>query len=86
MCSSDLMQIQARDLFDPVLREFASAPVYSRQKLESGQLVAGPAVIAEDETTTVVTSGFVAAVDPSGAIRLTAKAAAKDVTQQEAAQ
>ena len=77
---------QARDLFDPVLREFASAPVYNRQKLEPGQIVVGPAVIAEDETTTVVTSGFVAAVDPSGAIRLTAKAAAKGATLQEAAQ
>jgi N-methylhydantoinase A len=69
-----------------VLREFASAPVYNRQKLEPGQIVVGPAVIAEDETTTVVTSGFVAAVDPSGAIRLTGKAAAKGATLQEAAQ
>jgi hypothetical protein len=39
-------------------------------------------VIAEDETTTIVTSAFVAMLDPSGAIRLTAKAA----VLQEAAQ
>ena len=34
------------------------------------------AVIAEDETTTIITSGFVAVLDPSGAIRLTAKSIA----------
>ena len=42
----------------------------------------GPAVIAEDETTTIITSGFTAALDSSGAIRLTARKAAL----QEAAQ
>ena len=65
-----------------MLREFASVPVYRRAALKPGQILQGPAIIAEDETTTVVTSGFVAALDPSGAIRLTAKSAAL----QEAAQ
>ncbi len=73
---------ETRNLFDPMLRDFTSVPVYHRSTLKPGQTLQGPAIIAEDETTTIVTSGFVAALDPSGAIRLTAKAA----VLQEAAQ
>ncbi|WP_421995268.1 hydantoinase/oxoprolinase family protein [Reyranella sp.] len=73
---------ETRSLFDPMLREYASVPVYRRTGLKPGQTLQGPAIIAEDETTTIVTSGFVAALDPSGAIRLTAKSA----VLQEAAQ
>ena len=72
----------ARNLFDPMLRDYSSVPVYQRNTLKPGQTLQGPAIIAEDETTTIITSGFVAALDPSGAIRLTAKSAAL----QEAAQ
>ncbi|MFZ5783266.1 MAG: hydantoinase/oxoprolinase family protein [Pseudomonadota bacterium] len=81
-----------RTLFDPVERDFVSVPVYRRSALTPGFSVPGPAVIAEDETTTIVTSGFAAAVDPSGAIRLTAKSivaksvAGKSAVLQEAAQ
>jgi len=73
---------ETRNLFDPMLRDFTSVPVYQRSTLMPGQTLQGPAVIAEDETTTIVTSAFVAMLDPSGAIRLTAKAA----VLQEAAQ
>jgi N-methylhydantoinase A len=73
---------ETRNLFDPMLRDYTSVPVYQRKTLKPGQTLQGPAVIAEDETTTIVTSGFVAALDPSGAIRLTAKSA----VLQEAAQ
>ena len=72
----------ARNLFDPMLRDYSSVPVYQRNTLKPGQTLQGPAIIAEDETTTIITSGFVAALDPSGAIRLTTKSAAL----QEAAQ
>ncbi len=65
-----------------MLREFADVPVYARTALKPGETIQGPAVIAEDETTTIITSGFTAALDPSGAIRLTARKAAL----QEAAQ
>ncbi|WP_428670240.1 hydantoinase/oxoprolinase family protein [Reyranella sp.] len=71
-----------RTLFDPMLREFASVPVYARTALKPGQSIQGPAVIAEDETTTIITSGFTATLDPSGAIRLLARKA----VLQEAAQ
>ncbi|MBS0518723.1 MAG: hydantoinase/oxoprolinase family protein [Proteobacteria bacterium] len=77
---------EVRNLFNPMLREFASVPVHRRSKLKPGDTISGPAVIAEDETTTIVTAGFTAALDPSGAIRLTAKAAPKSATLQEAAQ
>jgi N-methylhydantoinase A len=65
-----------RTLFDPALRDFSDVPVYGRSSLKPGALVPGPAIIAEDETTTVVTSGFTAALDSSGAIRLTSKSLA----------
>jgi N-methylhydantoinase A len=65
-----------------MLREFADVPVYARTALSPGNTIQGPAIIAEDETTTIVTSGFTAALDGSGAIRLTARKAAL----QEAAQ
>jgi len=73
---------ETRSLFDPMLRDFTSVPVVHRSTLRPGHTLQGPAIIAEDETTTIVTSGFVAALDPSGAIRLTAKSA----VLQEAAQ
>jgi len=44
--------------------------VYHRAELGPGNLVPGPAVIAEDETTTVVPSGYVARINPLGSIIL----------------
>jgi N-methylhydantoinase A len=78
--------IASRKMFDSYQRDFIDVPVHARAALAVGQAVEGPAIIAEDETTTIVTSGFTAVLDPSGAIRLTAKAAAKPATFQEAAQ
>jgi N-methylhydantoinase A len=73
---------ETRRLFDPTLREYADVSVHHRAALQPGDTIQGPAIIAEDETTTIVTAGFTATLDPSGAIRLTAKSAAL----QEAAQ
>jgi N-methylhydantoinase A/oxoprolinase/acetone carboxylase beta subunit len=75
-----------RRLFDSAQRGFLSVPVYHRSTLGPGNVVQGPAIIAEDETTTIVTSGFSAALDPSGAIRLTARARIRAWSLQEAAQ
>ena len=74
--------VGTRKLFDPMQRDYGDVPVYARSALRPGNVIQGPAVIAEDETTTIITSGFTAALDPSGAIRLTSKSAAL----QEAAQ
>ncbi len=70
----------------PLQRSFQCVPVYHRSSLKSANVVQGPAIIAEDETTTIVTSGFSAAIDPSGAIRLIAKARTETKSHQEATQ
>jgi len=45
-------------------------PVYHRDDLSVGSFVPGPAVIAEDETTTIVPKSFAARISPIGAILL----------------
>ena len=44
--------------------------VYRRADLMIGSFVPGPAIIAEDETTTIVPKSFVARLTPIGAILL----------------
>jgi N-methylhydantoinase A len=44
--------------------------VYHRADLTVGSHVPGPAVIAEDETTTIVPKSFAARISPIGAILL----------------
>ena len=58
-------------LFDPTELKFSEVPVYWRFDLEPGAVVRGPAVIAEDETSTVVTAAFVARINPLGYIVMT---------------
>jgi N-methylhydantoinase A len=60
-------------LFDPAELRFREVPVYWRFDLVPGSVVPGPAVIAEDETSTLVTAGFVARINPLGYIELTRK-------------
>ena len=55
-----------RRLFDPVLADYVDAAAYRREALTPGSVVAGPAVVVEDQTTTVVASGFRATVDSLG--------------------
>ena len=52
-----------RRLFDPVLADYAPAAVHHRDQLDPDEALAGPAVIVEDQTTTVVPAGFRATVD-----------------------
>ena len=47
------------------------AGVFSRSDLAPGMSLDGPALIVEDQTTTVVPSGFVAQVESSGYLVLT---------------
>jgi N-methylhydantoinase A len=60
-----------RPLFDPQAGEFHDVPIYWRSDLAPGAKIAGPAVIAEDDTSTVVSSLFEAQVDTFGYIALT---------------
>ena len=56
----------SRPLFDPVLADYAQAAVRRRGQLDPDEALAGPAVIVEDQTTTVVPDGFRATVNPFG--------------------
>ena len=58
-------------MFDPEAGEFIDTPVFWRADLAPGARIKGPAVIAEDETSTVVSPSFDARIDPFGYIELT---------------
>ena len=57
-------------LFDPATGHANDAPVYLRPDLPPGTRLDGPALITEDQTTTVVTAGWRAEIDARGAIVL----------------
>ena len=59
-----------RPLFDPQTGEFNNVPIYWRSDLQPGAKIAGPAVIAEDDTSTVVNPLFEARLDTFGYIAL----------------
>jgi len=60
-----------RMLFDPATGEQVEAAVYRRCDLQPGATVRGPAVITEDETSTVVSPAFDASINGFGYIELT---------------
>ncbi len=59
-----------RPVFDPETGEFMEVAIYDREELKPGAQIPGPAVIVEDETSTVVTRLFTATIDPFGYITL----------------
>jgi N-methylhydantoinase A len=59
-----------RAVFDPDSGEFQEVPIYWRGDLAPGVRIKGPAVIAEDETSTVLSPSFDASVDQFGYIEL----------------
>ncbi len=63
--------IAKQPVFDPTSTKRVDAPVYLRDMLQPGDRIAGPALITEDQTTTVVTSIYDAAIDARGFIILT---------------
>ena len=62
---------RSRPVFDPEAGEFIEVPIYERRDLKPGALIPGPAVIVEDETSTVLTRLFDARIDAFGYIELT---------------
>jgi N-methylhydantoinase A len=60
-----------RPVFDPERGEFVTVAIHERRDLRSGAHIPGPAIIVEDETSTVVTWLFTATIDPFGYIHLT---------------
>ncbi len=59
-----------RPVFDPESGEFTDVAIHDRATLRPGAQIAGPAVIVEDETSTVVSRLFDARVDGFGYIEL----------------
>jgi N-methylhydantoinase A len=63
--------VSRRPIFDPHTGEFEEVDIYRRPDLAPGARISGPAVIAEDETSTVVSPHFDARIDRFGYIELT---------------
>ena len=59
-----------RQVFEPQTGEFADVPIYWRSDLAPGARISGPAVIAENDTSTVVSRQFDARIDKFGYIEL----------------
>ncbi len=59
-----------RQVFDPASGEYLDVPIYWRPQLKPGAYIAGPAVIAENDTSTVVSPLFDAQIDRFGYIEL----------------
>ncbi len=55
----------SRTIYDAALGTFLDCPVYSRIEIEPGAEIAGPAIIAEDETSTFVPANFRAEINSS---------------------
>jgi N-methylhydantoinase A len=68
--STEAMPRSRRPVFDSGAGEFREVPIYWRPDLTPGTRIAGPAVIAEDETSTVISPRFDARIDRFGYIEL----------------
>ena len=60
---SPIRAASCREIYDGGLGTIVRCPVYSRFELAPGAEVTGPAIIAEDETSTFVPAGFAAALN-----------------------
>ena len=58
-------------VIDPPTGTFERIALYNRSALTPGSTMAGPALIVEDETTTLVTKNFTARIDAFGAVVMT---------------
>ena len=63
-------EARRRPVFDPETGEFVEVAIYERPTLSPGATLQGPAVIVEDETSTVVGRNFDARIDAFGYIEL----------------
>ena len=64
---------KTRDFFDAALRSTVTASEVERKSLKAGDLIVGPAVIVEEETSIVVTSGYAAIAQDDKSILLVNK-------------
>ena len=63
--------VAMRAVFDPTAEAMVSVPVFDRRALAPGSLIDGPAVVAEDETTTIVLQSHRARIDALGNVVIT---------------
>ncbi len=63
-------EARRRPVFDPETGEFVEVAIYERPALKPGAAFPGPAVIVEDETSTVVGRNFDARIDAFGYIEM----------------
>jgi N-methylhydantoinase A len=66
---------EARPVYFDQLGRFADTPCYRRSRLAPGMTFAGPAIVDQDDATTVVFPDFHAKVDPAGNLILTRRTA-----------
>jgi N-methylhydantoinase A len=69
--ASDAAAAGTRMVRDTTTGEVASWSVYDRSALAPGARIAGPAIVAEDETSTLVCPGWDAVVNGLGYIEMT---------------
>jgi len=69
------VEARRRELFDPESGEFVEVAIYERTSLTPGATLMGPAVIVEDETSTVIGRNFDARIDAYGYIEMTRRGA-----------
>lgn len=62
--SADAAIMGKREVYLPETGGFAGCPVYARDKLKAGNRFAGPAIVEQMDTTTLVLPGMQAHVDP----------------------
>jgi len=65
----------SRKFFDGRANEVIDIPLFRREEMAPGAVIAGPAVIAEDETSTFISNSFDAYIDGAGSIVMERKAA-----------
>jgi len=63
-------EARRRPVFDPEIGEFVDVAIYERPSLAPGATVKGPAIVVEDETSTVIGRNFDARIDAFGYIEL----------------
>ena len=73
-CGPEAPVHSVRTFYDAALRQSVEAKEVLRLDMKPEQSIAGPAVIVEDETTTIVTSSFRAIAQYDGSLRLIQKA------------
>ena len=68
--AADVKPVEQRNILCDITREWRAADVYEREALGAGGRIAGPALIIEPQTTTLVSADFIASIDACGNIWL----------------